>query len=724
MSAIILDQVRSQLAAQKPIISCVKSFPVGDLAGKHINGTKGVTIWHESKVAEYPEELICYTGAQPSTTQRTVHGSHHAIATINPDGPKSGTLRIKFPIMGDAQSLKFDVRGQILDQPEAAPVEIHGEAAFDGQEYVIGFDDGARPDWNPNMLSPYGVAGDFAWTLSLKDVDAAENSVQLEQTTRLEIYVVHGEVDQVEWFKGGHIPVALLRHVVLPYDGKVDYCRFLVDRVFNTNHVPFAYNAVNGGSRFGVGSSGGSFYLSDWLKLVGAPRQPRHDEQYAPNYQVNCYDQAAIVQICLAFAFGSAAGNCWRYLRPFGYIGHARPQTGTEELGPQPYLIGWGECNNPFFLRASHETSTEPSTVDGSTQIVEGSEREKFRDHAFVQDPLGRVLDACAGPHYGTEDINQYIQTAIDHTMSPAGTVCQVKANCRGVSILNEKFGITVEGENIAVVSKLIGGTGVTSPDKFYDNSLAIDLMKEIAQKVDDTDAEAAINPSKVTVDSGAVHVERLFDPPPVDQISFTVSVAVFPNNTLAEKAIVVHLKSYSGELQEVWKTWAPDEREGVDIVLVRDDKTWNTAAAFIITNGNALVEMSTNSSKDHDVTSKQLTARAKEVAKLLADRVKAAANVNQPAPSLAIEGMSPSSNGNYQLNVNKKFRVQWSPQTAYKDVTWQVQEGHVVCVEKDKENGALLFDARTAGTETITVWLGFDQGRGSVKTQVNLNIQ
>ncbi|KAJ7229340.1 hypothetical protein C8J57DRAFT_1251943 [Mycena rebaudengoi] len=435
-------------------------------------------------------------------------------------------------------------------------------------------------------------------------------------------------VVKVEWFKGGHIPVALLHHVILPYDGKVDYRHFLVDRVFNPKHVPFAYNSVNGGSRFGMSLSGGSFYLSDWFKLVGAPRQPRHKEQYAPNYQVNCYDQAAtIVQICLVLAFGGAAA-----------------------------------------------------------QIAEDSERTPLSRHAFVQDPLDRVLDACAGPHYGDQDMNQYIQIAIDYKMSGASTVDQVTADGNGVSMLNETFGVTVE--RIAFVSKLIDRTGATSPDKVYDNSLGINAMKEIAQKVHDTKAGASINVNNVTGDSGAVHIKRVFDPPPADQISFTVSVSVFPNTTLAEKAIVVRLKSYGGELQKVWKTWAADEREVVDIVLVRDDKTRNTA--FIITNGNALVKMWTESSKDHDVTSKQLTARVQEVVKLLADGVKAAAN----------------------------------PQTAYKDVTWQVQEGHVVCVGKDKQNGALLFDARTAGTETITVWLGFDQARGSVKTQVNLNIQ
>jgi DNA-binding CsgD family transcriptional regulator len=72
------------------------------------------------------------------------------------------------------------------------------------------------------------------------------------------------------------------------------------------------------------------------------------------------------------------------------------------------------------------------------------------------------------------------------------------------------------------------------------------------------------------------------------------------------------------------------------------------------------LVEMWTGSSMNHDV-SKKLTAKAREVVKLLADSVKAAANVDQPAPSLAIEDISPSSDDNYQLNVKEKYRVQWS---------------------------------------------------------------
>jgi hypothetical protein len=59
-------------------------------------------------------------------------------------------------------------------------------------------------------------------------------------------------------------------------------------------------------------------------------------------------------------------------------------------------------------------------------------------------------------------------------------------------------------------------------------------------------------------------------------------------------------------------------------------------------------------------------------------------------------------------------------------NIVWTVANvsiQHVICVEKDKQNGALVFYDRTAGTETITVWLGFEQAQGSVKTQVKLNI-
>jgi hypothetical protein len=45
--------------------------------------------------------------------------------------------------------------------------------------------------------------------------------------------------------------------------------------------------------------------------------------------------------------------------------------------------------------------------------LVPQHSRDYFVNHAFVVDD-GRVFDACAGPHLGTEDIETYTVNMID----------------------------------------------------------------------------------------------------------------------------------------------------------------------------------------------------------------------------------------------------------------------------------------------------------------------
>ena len=41
--------------------------------------------------------------------------------------------------------------------------------------------------------------------------------------------------------------------------------------------------------------------------------------------------------------------------------------------------------------------------------------RSAFGNHAFCS-LSSQILDACAGPHLGTETLQQYVDAAIDHT--------------------------------------------------------------------------------------------------------------------------------------------------------------------------------------------------------------------------------------------------------------------------------------------------------------------
>lgn len=146
-----------------------------------------------------------------------------------------------------------------------------------------------------------------------------------------------------------------------------------------------AYDTVHGASSYSVGGQGGVFDLARYLSLAAS--------------RGNCYDQAAAVQV-FSGALGVAIG--WNYIEPFGYL-------------KQTHLVGIGQCNNPFF------DSNHSSPVLGPND----PQRTSFGNHAFCQfqpdapasggpAPPAQILDACAGPHLATEDLQGYITAGID----------------------------------------------------------------------------------------------------------------------------------------------------------------------------------------------------------------------------------------------------------------------------------------------------------------------
>jgi len=146
-----------------------------------------------------------------------------------------------------------------------------------------------------------------------------------------------------------------------------------VTRYAHGSHRLFYDSAGGGRSLYGVGQRGGTFQLASYLARVSA---------YA-----NCYDQAAAIQT-LSGALGVKLS--WVFLEPFGFI-HATN------------LLGYGRCNNPFFLG------------NGTPQMVDRDDasRTPFGNHAFCAfEP--KLLDACAGPHTGTEGYQEYVDASID----------------------------------------------------------------------------------------------------------------------------------------------------------------------------------------------------------------------------------------------------------------------------------------------------------------------
>ena len=136
------------------------------------------------------------------------------------------------------------------------------------------------------------------------------------------------------------------------------------------------YDSAGGGrSRYNVRSKGGEFALENYLLRT---RQT-----------ANCYDQAAALQ---ALCGSVGIELSWIFLDPYGYINKTN-------------LLGYGDCNNPFFAS------------DGSPKVVDVNDRQRtpFGNHAFCERE-GRILDACAGPHIGTETRGEYVEASIDTT--------------------------------------------------------------------------------------------------------------------------------------------------------------------------------------------------------------------------------------------------------------------------------------------------------------------
>ncbi|MDC0717874.1 hypothetical protein [Nannocystis bainbridge] len=144
-----------------------------------------------------------------------------------------------------------------------------------------------------------------------------------------------------------------------------------ITRYCHSDHE-MKYDTLGGDASFDVAGDGGAFNLSNYLARATST--------------LNCYDQAGAVQ-ALAGAVGVVVS--WIYLAPFGCI-HTTD------------LVGVGRCNNPFFAFIGSEPVVAP----------DDPQRTAFGNHAFVEH--GKIHDACAGPHIGTESRPQYVATTID----------------------------------------------------------------------------------------------------------------------------------------------------------------------------------------------------------------------------------------------------------------------------------------------------------------------
>ncbi|KAK3846646.1 MAG: hypothetical protein J3R72DRAFT_433259 [Linnemannia gamsii] len=299
-------------------------------------------------------------------------------------------------------------------------------------------------------------------------------------STALELYVLKHKLPEL--FESGgalKIPLLLLRMFLgAALEQKVQ-SHFewvsLVTRISHGSAEPFSgkdkdtaehwlkYNTYSGAPCFGVSALGGKFQLNQWLAAY------RNWTTNKVITCVNCYDQAATVEVALSLGmdYNQVA---WEFHQVFGYISR------------KTKLVGWGFCNNPYFYN------------DRDRMIVEDADESRwaFRNHAhlswgpdfhpekeedfynknkdpekFTTTPI-YIIDACAGPHVGNElrDIyyKQLDNNSSDTTKYPVEKLDELKRNNDATSVWTS--GLTGLSSVSSVSSKR---TLKDVQDKLYD---------------------------------------------------------------------------------------------------------------------------------------------------------------------------------------------------------------------------------------------------------------
>lgn len=285
----------------------------------------------------------------------------------------------------------------------------------------------AEPHSSPDPLT---FNGDFMWAL---EQERSHRKLECTNRTRLELYWVSADIHEIFLAGLSGIPVDFLRSVFASIDSelKTDTSDPKPTTIAATNNWPTVthsvffnyskeYDTVRGASHFGLGPYGGTFDYKYYISAKAGGRQGSLQPI------VNCYDQAAMVQV--VGSLGTSRPT-WLHMKPSGYINPTN-------------LVGiYQKCNNPFYR------STNPPTPP--LIGINDRRRTRFDRHVFngnlAQFHNGgfmRIYDACGGPQVGTQNPVGYLNTTIDkkttlYTPStPYGTVSNIKQYAGVVTVL------------------------------------------------------------------------------------------------------------------------------------------------------------------------------------------------------------------------------------------------------------------------------------------------
>ena len=277
-------------------------------------------------------------------------------------GPRKAKIKVK------VEKSDYGGTGKLSGALETMAFE--GDCPLGAGEHIV------EVTVSPNYDSVRGFKGTITWK-----IEAAEFT-EIVGSTVAEVYFVLEEPADLYDPKG--VWVEALRFLCyrvknIKAKSKAADVTKIVTKYCHSDHG-LKYDTVRGSTNYCRGSSFDSlrFLLLDYMACK--------DEI------VNCYDQASAIQV-LCGALGVKI--TWLYLDPFGFLNESN-------------LVGVGMCNNPFF----RARGANPNPVVAS----DDPGRTPFGNHAFCVNKAFKTFDACAGPHVGTENTEEYLIASIDST--------------------------------------------------------------------------------------------------------------------------------------------------------------------------------------------------------------------------------------------------------------------------------------------------------------------
>ena len=383
--------------------------------------------------------------------------------------------------------------------------DLRGYAIANGSPCYVGRSN-AVPLSAKHPGTPWGHAGDVQWIL----IHPTTKMRYLLNKTRVEIYSLFSYLPT--FLKNPAVPVKFLRYIALP-EPKTEYRHWVATTCMTDFY--FRYDTFNGRARFAEFDKTGAYRFRYWLNSIFS------------RVTVNCYDQAGIVQLANCLKEGNPT-NIWAYTRVYGYINKTQ-------------LFGVGQSNNPF--------NREQWAIRCIDQL--DYRRTMFDNHAFII-LNNSVMDACCGPHTGTESLSVYLTNSIDP--APPITAARTTTMHQGVTGLNNTYvGAAIRPADVRedVDHTMSRGQVRAAPEPGFTNANWDNLQPLLADRF-------SIRQIKQNIDVGDFGTEINYILRYNGGGLCTLGVRICRDHEAAVQAMRQHLRTYQRSLDEVFSSPAP----------------------------------------------------------------------------------------------------------------------------------------------------------------------